>query len=108
MLRVQESTIAGFQYYRGEQVWERLRIDDPLTLIREPDNPHDNHAVAVYWSHYKLGYLPRRENHTTARMLDSGLPLHGRILELRDTEHPWCKVKVAVETETMMPAVYRG
>lgn len=99
ILRVQESPIAGFQYYEGERLWPRLRPDDPLTLIREPDNPHDNHAVAVYWSRHKLGYLPRRENHAAMQMLDRGLPLQGRILELRNTERPWGRVKVAVEME---------
>lgn len=99
VLCVQESPIAGFQYYEGERLWPRLRPDDPLTLVREPHNPHDHRAVAVYWSNLKLGYLPRRENHAAAQMLDRGQPLQGRILELRDTNNPWGKVKVAVELE---------
>ena len=100
ILKLQESHIAGFQYYQGEQAWTQLRIDDPLTMIREPGNPHDKRAVAVYWSRHKLGYLPRRENHAAAQLLDRGFPLQGRILELRNTEYPWGRVKVALETET--------
>jgi hypothetical protein len=31
----------------------------PVTLTREPDNPHDEHAVAVMSAFGRIGYLPR-------------------------------------------------
>lgn len=96
-IRIQESRLAGFWYYQGEAIWPQLRINDELRLIREPDNPHDKNAVEVYWHAYKLGYLPRRENKVVAGMLDRGIHLRTNITELKETENPWGRVKIAIE-----------
>lgn len=39
-----------------------------LKLVREPHNEHDPNAVAVYWEHYHLGYVPRPDNLKLARI----------------------------------------
>src|SRR3972149_5855769 len=57
---VQSSLLAGFQYYQGGRLWDEIKVGDPLTLTREPDNPHDSNAVRVEWQGHKLGYGPRR------------------------------------------------
>src|SRR3972149_6946512 len=69
---VQSSLLAGFQYYQGGRLWDEIKVGDPLTLAREPDNPHDSNAVRVEWQGHKLGYVPRRENQAVARHMDSG------------------------------------
>ena len=61
-LLIQESPVAGFQYHDGETVWPRLSAGDSLQLLREPANPYDRRAVAVYWGESKLGYVPRAAN----------------------------------------------
>ena len=100
-LRIQESQLAGFWYYEGETVWPKLKLHDELQLFREPDNPHDSNAVAVYWREHKLGYLPRRENKVVAGLLDQGVALSAGISQLRETENPWGRVKIAVETTNL-------
>ncbi len=55
---LQESPVAGFQYYRGERVWPALREGDQLALVREPANPYDPRAVRIDWKEQKLGYVP--------------------------------------------------
>ena len=67
---IQESPVAGFQYHDGETVWPRLSAGDSLQLLREPANPYDRRAVAVYWGESKLGYVPRAAN--TGRLPDDG------------------------------------
>ncbi len=52
-------TVAGAQYSEAGRVWDELGPDARLELRREPENPHDSKAVAVYWRGRKLGYLPR-------------------------------------------------
>ena len=54
---IQESPVAGFQYYEGERLWKKLSIGDMVQLNREPDNPYDKKAVEIYWRDIKLGYL---------------------------------------------------
>lgn len=46
---LQISSIAGFQYYQGEKIWQQLAIGQPLQQIREADNKYDDHAVIVEW-----------------------------------------------------------
>ena len=38
--------------------------------MREPENPYDVNAVALYAGGLRIGYVPRRRNSTVARLLD--------------------------------------
>ncbi len=91
-----ESPLAGFQYYDGSPVWPALAVGDPLTLEREPANPFDPRAVAVYWQARKLGYLPRVENTAAAQLMDHAERLHGRISVLSDRGGLWERLPSAV------------
>lgn len=97
---IQRSPLAGFQYHAGEALWPRLAVGQPLALVREPDNPHDERAVRIDWRSHKLGYLPRVDNAAVAQMLDRGERLEARIAELRVSTDPWERVVVAVELKT--------
>ena len=77
---LQESPVAGFQYYRGERVWPALRDGDQLALVREPANPYDPRAVRIDWKEQKLGYVPRTEHVAVAQMLDRGERLEAGIV----------------------------
>ncbi len=93
---VQSSPLAGSQYYAVSVVWGQIRIDDRLTLVREPHNRHDRRAVRVEWQGQQLGYVPRAENRAVARALDAGEKLEGRVSQLRDDPDPWRRVEFAV------------
>lgn len=93
---IQISPLAGFQYHAGEELWPQLAIDQPLALVREPDNPHDAEAVRIDWRGRKLGYLPRVENTAVAQMMDRGERLSARISALRQAADPWQRVGIEV------------
>lgn len=93
---IQDSPLAGFQYHAGKKAWPQLRVGDALTLVREPDNPHDRRAVRVDWRGLKLGYVPRRENEPVARMLDNGQPLTAHISRLAEGRDPWSRVRFQI------------
>lgn len=93
---VQTSPLAGFQYYEGRALWAQMKVGDALSLIREPDNPHDPLAVRVEWKGNKLGYVPRRENQAVARQLDHGNPLEARIVRLVKHRDPWKRIEFEV------------
>lgn len=93
---IQQCHLAGFQYHEGEALWSYLTVGDRLELRREPDNPHDSHAIRIDWNGRKLGYLPRAQNQTTALMLDNGLTLEARIGGLEKHANPWRRVAVEV------------
>jgi hypothetical protein len=74
-----QANVAGFRYYRGEKVWPRIHPGDRITLKREPHNPHDRKAIALYWHDEKLGYIPRADNSVIANFLDQGVSLNASI-----------------------------
>lgn len=93
---LQNSPLAGSQYYAVSTSWTDIRVGDRLTLIREPDNRHDRHAIRVEWNGHKLGYVPRAENKAAARAMDGGEKLEARVTRLRDDPDPWRRVEFAV------------
>lgn len=89
--------VAGFRYYSGERVWTGIRPGDPVMLKREPGNPYDGRAVALYWHGEKLGYLPRVDNSVIAGLLDQGASVDAHIARKNLTQDPWEKLVVKVE-----------
>jgi hypothetical protein len=80
---VQNAPLAGFVYYDGKEVWDRMKRGDRLTLVREPANPHDPNAVRIEWQGHMLGYVPRKDNADLARQMDHGARVEARVTELR-------------------------
>lgn len=96
---VQQSPLAGFQYYEGRDLWAMMRVGDTLQLAREPQNPHDANAVRVLWRNEMLGYIPRRENSDVARQMDHGAPVKARIVQLKEARNPWQRIEFEVYVE---------
>ncbi|MBY0271618.1 MAG: HIRAN domain-containing protein [Burkholderiales bacterium] len=96
---VQQSPLAGFQYYEGRDLWNMMRVGDTLQLSREPQNPHDANAVRVLWRNEMLGYIPRRENSDVARQMDRGAAVKARIVQLKEARNPWQRIEFEVYVE---------
>lgn len=92
---LQSSPVAGFRYHAEEQVWPALAVGVPLTLVREPENPHDERAVRIDWNGHKLGYVPRVENTMISNLIDQGLSVQARIARLRGSHDPWRRVEIS-------------
>lgn len=61
----------GMRFQPGAfETLKRIVIGDPITLRREPDNPHDPNAIAMYYQGEKLGYVPRNLARIVAPRLD--------------------------------------
>lgn len=69
--------LAGSQFYIKDET-ERAKLQNiqpgtELILRREPDNKHDEWAVAVYLTEDdKIGFMSRYKNETIARLMDAG------------------------------------
>ena len=96
---VQQSPLAGSQYYALSAVWQEIRPGDALTLVREPDNRHDRHAIRVEWRGQQLGYVPRASNRSIAAALDAGDRLSARVSSVSDNKNPWLRVAFEVFIE---------
>lgn len=95
-LVLQRSPLAGFQFHDAQAVWDGLSPGDPLHLVRESTNPHDDRAVAVHWHGRKMGYVPRTDNCAVAQLLDRGHPVSARILNLRESHDPWHRITLEI------------
>lgn len=93
---IQQCPLAGFQHHDGEELWHYLTVGDSLELFREPDSPHDAHAIRVDWLGRKIGYIPRTQNQAAARLIDQGKRLEARIGGLEKHGNPWRRVTVEV------------
>ena len=96
-LLLQESALAGFHHHRATAIWPFLREGEPLVLVRESINTFDRDAVAVYFRNDKIGYVPRRENHVVAQMLDRGQQLIAKVTQLRNEQNPWRRVRFEIK-----------
>ncbi len=90
--------IAGFSYWDGPEAFEQLKVGTRLDLVREPDNKFDAYAVALYLGDFKLGFIPRTENHDISKYLDMGLEsiYEVRIQRISPAEHPENQIEVIV------------
>lgn len=89
--------VAGFRFYKGMELLNEMEVNDFIELRREPENQHDDFAIALYWQQEKIGFIPAEYNAIIARLLDaSALPLLATITHLNREVKPWENVVVAV------------
>lgn len=89
---IQTSPLAGFHYHAGRALFPLMAVGDRLALVREPDNPHDPRAVRVEWRGAMIGYAPRADNVDLARLMDHGVLVEGRIIQLQKARNPWQRI----------------
>lgn len=76
--------VAGSQFSDVGRIVFEICPGDELTLLREPDNAYDSHAIRVMFPYngrtYFLGYIPQSKSRELAALIDSGL---GHLLTAR-------------------------
>ena len=88
--------VAGFKYYQGPSLVRKMREEDPVTMVMEPQNPYDPFAVRLEWNGEKIGYIPRTENGVVNSLLQQEAPLQGFIYQVNPKADPWEAVMVEV------------
>ena len=94
--------IAGFRFHHGmhPKVLAAMEPGDRLVLAREPGNPYDEFALAIYTEEgARLGYLPRGWNGPIALMVDQDVELHAVITTVDPGAEPWKRVRIVVWAE---------
>lgn len=69
--------LRGVSYHEAAVKAGRFTPGSPVRLVREPDNPHDSNAVAVYAENGRkvAGYVPKGQAKRIAALLDAGTDL---------------------------------
>lgn len=88
--------IAGFQFYPGDRDDFTTAPGEDLSLVREPKNPFDRYAVAIYCSGCKLGYIPARENRIIARMIDQQVRVSARVKYFDKGEPSYRRLRISL------------
>lgn len=92
-----QTEIAGTTHVVGiEELEPFLRPGERLELIRVPNNPSDPNAIKVFTKdQVKVGYIPRRENHILARLMDAGKFLYATI-RAKAWQDDWLRIEIDV------------
>ncbi len=69
-----------FRGQRAIEIVRSLKHGDPVTLMREPENPHDPNAVAVWAQDHHCGFVPAAQSKKLAPFIDANgaPPLEGQ------------------------------
>jgi HIRAN domain len=96
-IHLQEVYVAGFQYHEGmnRMVESSLFVGQELLLVREPDNPYDGNAVAVFTLEgRKLGYIPRDVNEIPAAMYDQSIKIGAMVSVVNPAAPTWERLAI--------------
>lgn len=99
--------IAGTTHRNLHDLAPLLMPDDVFVLRREPENQHDEAAIAVFDERANhIGYIPRKKNEVLSRLLDAGIPLYARLLtkeklDVKTKSGDWLRLDIAVFMENL-------
>ncbi|OAN51421.1 hypothetical protein A6A04_15995 [Paramagnetospirillum marisnigri] len=86
--------VAGAYFYDGAFDWSQqtarqgARQGDVLAAIREPDNPYDRHAIALWTFDAQVGHVPANVACDLAPLMDAGHPLWVQVWREAITDEP--------------------
>lgn len=111
-----ECAVAGVSFHMepNDELWNELEEGMEVALIREKNNSHDKHAVAVaplsdydgdpedYDFDFIFGYVPRTENKELAVMMDAGYTnkFSAKITTLKKYGNPNDRIRITIFIET--------
>lgn len=64
-------SIVAMEYRKSVDFVAALAVGAEVVLLREPNNPHDKFAVAVWVGDRHVGYIPKKQNVALANRIDA-------------------------------------
>ena len=89
-------SVAGFFFYEGRTLLEKMKPGDTLTMKPNAENMEDEYAVQLHFKDAMIGHIPRSDNKHIFRLIEQGKDLVCTIREIDPDAETWqmCKVKV--------------
>ena len=89
-------SVAGFFFYEGRTLLEKMKPGDTLTMKPNAENMEDEYAVQLHFKDTMIGHIPRSDNKHIFRLIEQGKDLVCTIREIDPDAEIWqmCKVKV--------------
>ncbi len=89
--------VRGFRFYEGTKLLTQMKTGNLLEMVREPNNEHDDCAIALHFNNQKIGYIPAEQNEMLSRLMDAAVTeLLAEITHLEPAAAAWENVCVAV------------
>ncbi|KMQ70818.1 HIRAN domain-containing protein [Chryseobacterium koreense] len=99
--------VAGFTFYEGVSVFQKLKVGKKVKFELEEDNKWDPRAVAIYFKGEKIGFIPRTENRIFYKFLKVGITqFEARIQKVDPHEHTERMVEIVVHLIPEKEKVY--
>ncbi len=90
--------VAGLQYHDLYKCFKTLEINSKVELIHECNNPVDYFAVAVYYKHNMLGYVPATECARIAVRLKRDIIFEAHVESLyKNPNNGFCSLRVRIK-----------
>ena len=61
------------------ELMENLTVDVELSLVREANNPINEHAIKVLYNQQPIGYIPFFQDTILANLMDAGKELYATV-----------------------------
>jgi len=91
-----EIVVAGTSFCNEiESIEPQIVPEKVLTMKREPDNQHDQFAIAIYCDRTKVGFVPAEMNLVCSRLMDAGKMFFCRVVA-KDWKNRWLRIKANI------------
>ena len=99
--------VAGFTFYDGVDVFNKLKVGKKVKFKLEEDNKWDPRAVAIYFKDSKIGFIPRTENRIFYKLLKVGITqFKARIQKIDPQQHTERQVEIVVHLVSKEEVIY--
>lgn len=79
---------ATFRPASAKEALKQLRIGDKLELRADPNNEYDATAVACYYAHHHLGFIPKESNSAIFAVLMDEAKISAEIIAFQNELRP--------------------
>ena len=87
--------VAGVQFHELGKVIDRLTAESMLNLVEEHDNKYDPYAVAIYFDHVQVGYVPKSMSAEISNALYDYF-LECKVIKINKEAKPWNRLLVEI------------
>lgn len=79
-----------------QQILRTVTAGREICLVREPQNPYDPNAIAVYYGSAGIGYIKAELARELAPLIDSGAVIHAKVVRVTGGRNRGCTVELTI------------
>ena len=88
--------IAGVKFHQAKSCVDKIKKDDFLKLVPEPDNKYDPNAIIISYSDTVLGYVPMKFSAEVSAFMEIADNPTCTVVEINPTAPTYEQLKVKI------------